>query len=219
MQRPVKKNGIFRSLRAKAAPWLLSAAIGIGAAGTAHRAMAQELAGEKRNAQAAEAAHPRKAGGTNQAARAVSVRHPVRPMPAHEIDAELRRGNSPLQGLGAKISEFGKKYDVNPSFALAIFARESAFGTAGFGAKNKNPANIKWVSGMKWENSGGFIKYPSWEQGVEGFFRAIANDSNFYRSNRDTVDSIIPKWAPPKENATRQYVNFVEKRMQKYDSR
>lgn len=75
--------------------------------------------------------------------------------------------------------------------------------------RNFNPGNIR--VGDDWQgmvgSEGGFVKFDSPEMGA----RAMAKVLNNYQSKHglNTLEGIIGRWAPPNENDTRGYVNYV----------
>ena len=145
------------------------------------------------------------------------VRFPLKHISAQYIDAELSEVRSPFAGRGAKIIELAQKYDVDPGFFLSVSIEESRAGTKGLGAKNRNPTNIRWTSRSRFpKGAGGFIKYPSWEAGISGFFADIAKGSYYYRAGRESVDSIIATRSPRNENSTDRMIAQITKRMDGY---
>lgn len=80
------------------------------------------------------------------------------------------------------------------------------------GIRNNNPGNIV-QSGVEWQ---GKVEYPTdgrFEQFVSMYYglRALVKNLKSYYFNRGlkTVRDIITRWAPPTENDTRAYINFV----------
>lgn len=90
------------------------------------------------------------------------------------------------------------------------------------GLRNNNPGNIRWSKLFKQygavpESTGdnpGFAVFPTMEEGVA----QMRNQIGRYQTERkwgkvDTIEDIIAKWAPPNENNTRQYINYVAKQL------
>ncbi|WP_439598009.1 structural protein [Falsiroseomonas sp.] len=87
------------------------------------------------------------------------------------------------------------------------------------GFRNRNPGNIDYVATNKWQGqigiepaprNGGqprFARFESHEYGI----RALAMLLTTYQDRHGlrTVQGIINRWAPPKENATSAYVQAV----------
>lgn len=89
------------------------------------------------------------------------------------------------------------------------------------GIRNNNPLNIR--KGNSWKGERPAQKDPVFEEfeSIEYGFRAalllirnyITGKNSMYRKY-ETIDAIIRRWAPPIENATENYVNFVADGMQ-----
>ena len=76
--------------------------------------------------------------------------------------------------------------------------------------RNNNPGNIrtnstKWVG--KVGDDGSFVIFETKEQGV----RALAKTLETYQNKHklETTAQVIERWAPPNENDTQGYINFV----------
>lgn len=81
------------------------------------------------------------------------------------------------------------------------------------GHRNNNPLNIrrtndKWQGMSKNQIDKDFVVFDSLVYGFRAAFRIIHN--GFKTSpKRDSLKSIITRWAPPNENDTKRYINFV----------
>ena len=80
--------------------------------------------------------------------------------------------------------------------------------------RNNNPGNIEsnstdWVGKMG--DDGRFIKFATPAHGV----RAMAKTLETYQDKHGltTVNDMINRWAPPNENNTSNYANFVAQRI------
>lgn len=85
------------------------------------------------------------------------------------------------------------------------------------GIRNNNPLNIRWDGRTQWlgmtgADSAGFVKFETMPYG----FRAAARILNTYR-NRGvvTLSGIVNAWAPPNENDTAGYIQYVAGRVGK----
>lgn len=81
------------------------------------------------------------------------------------------------------------------------------------GHRNNNPLNIrrtkdKWQGLSSVQNDKDFCTFDSLEYGFRAAFRIIHNGFKA-KPPRNNVRSIISRWAPPNENDTRRYMNFV----------
>lgn len=79
------------------------------------------------------------------------------------------------------------------------------------GARNHNPLNIRRTSD-KWEGladvqqDSEFFQFKDDFYGFRAAFRIIHNG---FRQGRNTVEKIVYRWAPPSENNSSAYVNYV----------
>ena len=85
------------------------------------------------------------------------------------------------------------------------------------GIRNKNPGNIKL--GTDWDGLSAEQTDPTFcifDEAVMGI-RAIQRILLTYRftHKKATIDEIIYRWAPPSENSTDKYVEFVCKKLEK----
>ncbi|MFH1455419.1 MAG: hypothetical protein ABIF40_00535 [archaeon] len=133
-----------------------------------------------------------------------------------EIENVLSRQDSPMKGQGKHILDCAKKYDVRPEVFLAFAQMDSSMGTAGVGARNYNPTNIRPSSNSKnpWacedvtdSRNGKFCNYGLWERGIEAWFQLIKG--MHLEKDRTTVEEILPSFAPSSENDTKGYISFV----------
>lgn len=132
---------------------------------------------------------------------------------AQQIDAILASYGSPAAGTGAAWYNLGLKYGIDPAFAVAFFIHESAAGTAqGWaglkpgGASTHNVGNI--ICAGYATCYGRFRDYPSWDQGIEDWYRLI--DVEYIQGRgTTTVQDIIPIYAPSFENDVQAYINSV----------
>lgn len=88
------------------------------------------------------------------------------------------------------------------------------------GIRNNNPLNIRkgndWQGERYPQTDKAFEEFKSMEYGIRAGFKILHNYMTGYHgmvAKRNTVQSIIEKWAPPIENATNNYVAFVADKM------
>jgi hypothetical protein len=83
--------------------------------------------------------------------------------------------------------------------------------TASLGIRNNNPGNLRY-DGTNWKGSigsaSGFVKFSSVEYGIRAMAKVIANNIN---GGNDTIEKYITRYAPPSENDTTSYINYVAK--------
>lgn len=85
------------------------------------------------------------------------------------------------------------------------------------GIRNNNPGNIEYSSNTKWQgldsppSDGRFCRFKSAIWGIRAIARTLI--TYFDKHGCDTVTKVINRWAPPSENKTLPYINFVAKRL------
>lgn len=96
------------------------------------------------------------------------------------------------------------------------------------GYRNKNPGNIDHVPTNKWQGladppledpprGGGrarFARFVSHEYGIRALALLLITYQD--RHNLRTIRQIVNRWAPPKENSTSSYVNFVDQQLPRH---
>jgi hypothetical protein len=116
-----------------------------------------------------------------------------------EVLHEIKMGTMAALGLGAAML-------VSPG----NFAGQSR------GLRNNNPGNIK-KSTIQWKGAvgddGTFVKFATPEDGIRALARIIMVYNEKY--NLYTIEQIISRWAPPSENNTKKYIDFVSNKMGK----
>jgi hypothetical protein len=129
-----------------------------------------------------------------------------------QIDEILHSYQSPATGTGESWYRLGVQYGIDPAFALAFFVHESTAGT-----------HANWIGhkpdGTTTHNIGNIIcagyetcyrsyrDYPSWQTGIEDWYRLI--DSEYIqRRGLNTIADVIPIYAPPR--ATPDYIASLE---------
>lgn len=128
-----------------------------------------------------------------------------------KIEEVLRSYNSPAVGVGQFMYDTGIKYNIDPAYALAFFVHESSAGTKGVATVTKSIGNIRQTNNSGFDGYQGFRKYPSWEAGVEDWYKLIRN---LYINGwgKRTVEQIIPTYAPAADkNNPPSYINHVNK--------
>ena len=86
------------------------------------------------------------------------------------------------------------------------------------GIRNNNPLNIRkgnnWKGERPVQKDKAFEEFVSMEYGIRAGFKLIRNyvtGFNGLAAKMNTIDKIIRRWAPPTENATQKYIDFVSK--------
>lgn len=84
------------------------------------------------------------------------------------------------------------------------------------GIRNNNPLNIRkgsaWVGLADVQDDPAFCKFKTMQYGIRAAFKLMSNHITGFggsRPPRNTIAKLIRVWAPPSENATAIYINFV----------
>lgn len=84
------------------------------------------------------------------------------------------------------------------------------------GIRNNNPLNIRKGNNWKGERPNqtdkSFEEFQTMEMGIRAGFKLLKNYITGYGGNTkpfDTIEKVIRRWAPPTENATEKYIQFV----------
>jgi hypothetical protein len=132
---------------------------------------------------------------------------------AQQIDTILATYGSPAAGTGAAWYNLGLKYGIDPAFAVAFFIHESSAGTnaawAGLKPGGTNTHNVGNIICAGYATCyGRFRDYSSWDEGIEDWYRLI--DTEYIQGRGlQTVQDIIPTYAPSFENDVQTYINSV----------
>ena len=86
------------------------------------------------------------------------------------------------------------------------------------GIRNNNPGNIS--HGIDWDGldedqskDEEFSQFSTPEYGIRAMFKILKTYDNKY--NLNTIEGIINRWAPPIENDTESYIDFVSSKVGK----
>lgn len=84
------------------------------------------------------------------------------------------------------------------------------------GIRNNNPLNIRkgadWLGQAASQDDPSFIQFESMQFGIRAAFKLMRNHVSGFggsRPPRNTISKLISVWAPPSENATTKYIDFV----------
>ena len=113
------------------------------------------------------------------------------------INRVLDHYHSPARGKGQALYDYGVKYGIDPSYALAFFMHESSFGTTGVARVTRSLGNIRASDGYR--NYDGYRLYSTWEEGFEDWYKLIS-DLYVGQWKLTTVDQIVPVYAPSEDN-------------------
>jgi hypothetical protein len=123
---------------------------------------------------------------------------------AAAIDTVLSEYGSPAAGTGQAWVAIGERYGIDPAYALAFFIHESSAGTnpgwAGLKSDGSSTHNVGNIICAGYATCyGRFRDYPSWEEGIDDWYKLIGNEYVNGRS-ASTVEQIIPIYAPSSDN-------------------
>ena len=126
------------------------------------------------------------------------------------INRVLAANNSPAQGTGQAMYDYGVQYGIDPVYALAFFRHESSFGKNGIATANKSLGNIRCsTSSTTYTCHNGFRRYATWAAGYEDWYKLIRH-SYVDQQNLRTIEQIVPVYAPASENDVAAYISSVE---------
>jgi hypothetical protein len=131
---------------------------------------------------------------------------------ADAVETVLRQYNSPAVGTGSIWIEMGKRYGIDPAYALAFFLHESTAGTnsgwAGLKPDGSSTHNIGNIICAGYSTCfGRFRDYTTWEAGIEDWYKLIAVEYVVGRGVH-TVEQIIPIYAPANDN--NDVANYIQ---------
>jgi hypothetical protein len=121
------------------------------------------------------------------------------------INQVLSVAGSPAAGTGQSLYDLSRESGIDDAYALAVFEKESSFGTSGAGFENHALGNIV-CAGYPTCN-GRFRAYASWQDGYQDFYRLISQE--YVARGLSTVEAITPVYAPSSENDTGLYISQV----------
>jgi hypothetical protein len=121
---------------------------------------------------------------------------------------------SPVTDQADQAYAICRQFGVNPAVALAFFIKESTKGTDGIAVQTLNWGNLirPWdpnrATGQTIRAFGhDFPVYKSWLDGLADYCDLITSERGpFAGEKRNTVRSLIPRYAPPSENNTGLYI-------------
>jgi hypothetical protein len=137
---------------------------------------------------------------------------------ASRIDTILSNAGSPSAGLGQNFYSNSVKYGIDDVYALAFYKHESTYGLYGEAVSSKSIGNIRCLD-SSYSDLGtwcqdNFAFFPSWQNGIEAWYRLIKNQY-VGKWGCSTVESIIPHYAPASDhNNEAAYASSVEQDVQ-----
>lgn len=120
------------------------------------------------------------------------------------IDHVLCTSHSPACGTGDSLYTSGVQYGIDPAYALAFFRHESGYGRYGVARTTHGLGNIRCTPGYACQ--AGFRAYSSWQAGYQDWYKLMVV---YGRAGKQTVETILPTYAPASENNTSAYIQAV----------
>lgn len=126
---------------------------------------------------------------------------------AAQVDAILKRVNSPAYGTGQTFYNDSLQYGVDDAYALSFFHHESTYGLYGAAVQTHSIGNINCTSG--YTCIGRFRAYSSWQAGIDDWYQLIKNV--YVDQGLKTVEAIIPHYAPNSDgNSESGYIAAIK---------
>lgn len=99
--------------------------------------------------------------------------------------------------------------------AKSSYPNKSASASAPRGVKNNNPGNIRisanaWRGKLANNTDGSFEQFETMDLGARAHLK---NLQAYFKCGLNTVELILNTWAPPSENHTKAYVEYVAKQI------
>ncbi len=133
------------------------------------------------------------------------------------INQVLAKAHSPASGTGQALYDLGKRYQIDPAYALAFFQHESGYGKEGMAARTHSLGNLRCMPEYRClEEGGGYATFDSWQQGYGAWYRLIG-DLYIREWGCSTVEQIIPHYAPQADhNDEFAYIQSVQTAVEGY---
>lgn len=128
------------------------------------------------------------------------------------INRVLVNAGSPAAGKGQVFYNTGVQYGIDPAFALAFFQHESTFGTRGEARKTLSVGNLRCIPAHQCvdQDRGGYAQMASWDDGIKTWY-ALIRDLYVVQLGKDTIEKIIPTYAPNSDNNNEQaYIDSLK---------
>ena len=102
---------------------------------------------------------------------------------------------------------------ITLTFVTIILLSGALYMAKSKGLRNNNPLNIE-ENGTEWVGRAGddgrFVIFETVEHGLRAAGRILRTYATKYQLN--TISGIVSRWAPPVENDTQNYINFVSQK-------
>ena len=137
----------------------------------------------------------------NTATQAEQMIAPTQP---ESVEYDYPSYQTPQQQIGSAYDP-GFYDDDTGDTGISDFISQ-AFDQDNLAVKNNNPGNLKFAGQPgATEDERGFAKFEDPQAGMN----ALVNQINLDRNRGDTLEGFISDYAPPSENATKNYIDYV----------
>lgn len=129
------------------------------------------------------------------------------------------RPASPLIPYAQEIWAESQAANIDVAFALAIWLKESEFGTTGAATTTRNMGNLICEAAdpaVRSGCSGRWATYASWPDAIGDWFAYV--NRRYVAIGLTTVEALLPVYAPPSENDTALYIDQVTGWMREWGS-
>ncbi len=117
----------------------------------------------------------------------------------YDILKVLQARNSPFDNQAQYIWMECQQYHIDPAFALAVWLKETQYGTDGsMGSQNYNPGNLR----------AGANVYPDWQHGIDAWFKLIAGP-DYIGAGATTVSGIALHYIPDDSGHPTQMEDWI----------
>lgn len=107
-----------------------------------------------------------------------------------------------------------RRKSASAADAIATTEDTAALPTKAIGYRINNPLNIRYSTANNWKGQqgeqSGFCVFDTPENGLRA---AMVNLKSYRKKGVVTIGDIISRWAPPTENNTQNYIDFVCKKL------
>ncbi len=139
-------------------------------------------------------------------------------MTAEQIKKELDDAGSPAKDLAQYIYDKGKEKSIDPAILMALFKRESKYGTEGPSKETHSVKNIG-CSGCadKYDAPDGqcYCRYPDWKSGIDGWYKLIEG-SDYIGSGILTVEAMANVYEPSNTLNSGQLTKLIRDYISKF---
>jgi hypothetical protein len=130
----------------------------------------------------------------------------------------LAQGSSPITPIAFECYDIIAAAGLDPAILLAICKKESSLGTQGIATQTKSFGNVRTaqVPARSPVTIQGFAAYPNWRIGLIDLCDRL--NLRYVFRGLDTVEKMVPIYAPASENDTQGYIAFITSHVQQWQA-